>query len=241
MPYVVCFVPTEIVWWCPCSLVSHIKCNSHSHTYVAFIFVLRERIHDKPLVNLSVVQPSCDQFNKEPTSISYKSDPCFSVQVHTNLNSIKVFASSRYKPLTCSFNGILLNSMISSQTSHAPSTIARKYTCSLAVLNRALVILCNFLFRRWFDVITVIYSPCGSYTSDHIIVEMCACCRSCRCCSFELVPYVCECFLVGTESSKYAINMIFIFQGILSRSVSMHQKMTWLCLLEAAQQQLFIS
>ena len=32
------------------------------------------------------------------------------LRVHTNLNSIKVFASSHYKPPTCIYNGILWNS-----------------------------------------------------------------------------------------------------------------------------------
>ena len=35
-------------------------------------------------------------------------------QVHTNLNPLKVFTSSSYKPPTCTYNGILLNSIFTS-------------------------------------------------------------------------------------------------------------------------------
>ena len=35
-------------------------------------------------------------------------------QVHTNLNPLKVFTSSSYKPLTCTYNGILWNSIFTS-------------------------------------------------------------------------------------------------------------------------------
>ena len=53
------------------------------------------------------------------------------LQVHTNLNSIKFFASSRYKPPTCTYTqSILLNSKLYMRT----PAIVNMYACSFFIV-----------------------------------------------------------------------------------------------------------
>ena len=58
-------------------------------------------------------KPSRGQFNKETYKCTLQVGPLF-LEVHTNLNPLKVFTSSCSKPPTCSYNGILWNSIFTS-------------------------------------------------------------------------------------------------------------------------------
>ena len=49
-----------------------------------------------------------DQFNKKKTTKVFFTSRTLVSQVHTNLNSMKVFTSSRYKLPTCTYNIIII-------------------------------------------------------------------------------------------------------------------------------------
>ena len=55
------------------------------------------------------------------------------LQVHKHFTSVKVFVSSRYKPPTYIYNGILLNPFFQVENLHAHSAIAKMYIRSFFI------------------------------------------------------------------------------------------------------------
>ena len=83
------------------------------------------------------------------TSVLYKSDPMFS-QVHTNLNSLKVFTSSSSRPPSCIYNGIWwVQLFFSSWNLRTPPIIAK-----------SMLVVANYWIDPWTPHCTLTQSGC---------------------------------------------------------------------------------
>ena len=80
-------------------------------------------------------------------------------QVHTNLNPLKVFTSSSYKPPTCTYNGILLNSIVYELNLSNVHRRFGKTVCSFSTLEfwnfyfvilRQISVISNYLLNEYF-------------------------------------------------------------------------------------------
>ena len=88
------------------------------------------------------------------------------LQIPTNLNPLKVFTSSRYKPPTCSYNGILLDLI---------SYNSKIYMCTLHLLNWPQVRFCQHCCMVLFSPLLIQNKSTDHKYHSHVYWDLSTC------------------------------------------------------------------